>query len=175
MNVRAARRTIPALLLAGALLVACVDEPADVASPDMDGEAISPVGPRCVAAEGDVAPAEDDVEAVEARVPLVGIELAPGGDAEVDEQEALDAAETWRTEAGVGEGVQPVAGVHTVVAIDDPDLELEPDQAVWVVRYDGIDTPDVAHDVTRDEACAFVIVDGATGEMIVTQYTGYIP
>jgi hypothetical protein len=172
MNVRAARRTIPALLLAGALLVACAEEPAEVASPDMEGEAISPVGPRCVAAEGDVAPSDDEVEA---RVPLVGFELVPGGDAEVGEQQALDAAETWRTEAGVGEGVQPVAGVHTVVAIDDPDLELEPDQAVWVVRYEGIDTPDVAQDVTRDQACAFVIVDGATGEMIVTQYTGYIP
>jgi hypothetical protein len=172
MNVRAARRTIPALLLAGALLVACADDPADVASPGMETEPISPIGPRCVAAEGDVAPVEDGAEA---RVPLVGIELAPGGDAEVGEQEALDAAETWRTESGVGEGAQPVAGVHTVVSIDDPDLGLEPDQAVWVVRYEGIDTPDVAQDVTRDEACAFVIVDGATGEMIVTQYTGYIP
>jgi hypothetical protein len=171
-NVHRARRTIPALLLAGALLVACADEPADVASPGMEDQAISPVGPRCVAAEGDVA---DEEGATEAIVPLTGIELAPGGDAEVSEQQALDAAETWRSEEGVGEGVQPVAEIHTVVAVDDPDLGLEPDQAVWVVRYEGIDAPDITQDVTRDEACAFVIVDAATGETVVTQYTGYIP
>jgi hypothetical protein len=172
MNVHAARRTTPALLLAGALLVACADEPADVASPGMEDEAISPIGPRCVAAEGDVA---DEEGAAEAIVPLTGIELAPGGDADVSEQEAIDAAETWRTDEGIGEGVQPVAGIHTVVASDDPDLGLEPDQAVWVVRYEGIDAPDLTQDVTRDEACAFVIVDGATGETVVTQYTRFIP
>lgn len=169
-----ARGTIPAFLLAGALLAACAeDEPADVASPGNEDEAISPVGAQCLAAEGDVSPVTDGNEEI---LPLTGMELAPGGDASVSEQEAIDAAEEWRQgESDIGEDVEPAAELHTVVSVDDADLGLEPDQPVWVVRYEGIATPDLTEDVTTDLACAFVVVDGTSGETVVTQYTRYQP